>query len=295
MLSPGAEKVQLHGFEAFEAASWCAAVSAAKRKKAKQEAAARAAAAAAAAAPTGTGSLTPTASCPAALPMTESRPSSSGSSTGGASSSGTSSDGGCELQVPRDTAADVQHDADTSIAPSAFATATAAVTGCPADPHLLMSHASEPTPALSTHPSGTDTHLGMFGLQPGGNSIPHAVLEEPPAPTSTPTAAHGSRSSSSSTRRSSSCPGEHYDRPRSDQAAPRASYSSGLQMAMSVPSGSSLGAARGSRDGGSSQGDREEGAEGDKRGKVSRWLRRVLHLEGPWRGAMPAGVFMGVV
>lgn len=318
----GAEKVQLHGFEAFEAASWCAAVSAAKRKKAKQEAAARAAATAAA---SGGGGLTPMASCPAALtvPESSSRPSSSGSSTGAAAGSSGSSDGGSDVAPSGG-----QVDIDSSIAPSAFATATATaavtgVTGCPsgtaAVSPLLASAVSDPQPALSSLTNSTSSHFGMFGLHPvpshllqtAGSSIPHAVIEEQqqtaaaaaaavsPVSAATAAVAGGSRGS---TRRSSSCPGERGGPgyPVSDGTSSgghhhRGSYSSsgGLQTAMLVPSGSS--SARSSRDGSSSQGDREDGGEGDKRGKMGRWLRRVLHLEGPWRGAMPAGVFMGVV
>jgi hypothetical protein len=205
-----------------------------------------------------------------------------------------------------------------------------AASGCPGSAHhgssLLGSTISEPHPA-------TASGLGMFGLQPGsssaaahyhpllspaGSSLPHAIVEEQ----ARPLAASGSNgstamegveqggsgvnaarpSSNRSTRRSSSCPGEGVygdQRPArsgsSSHQHGRASYSSGgaLQNAMSVPVGSSSGGSvggRSSRDGS----EREEG-EGSGRSKVGRWLRRVLHLEGPWRGAMPAGVFMGVV
>jgi hypothetical protein len=201
--------------------------------------------------------------------------------------------------------------------------AAAGVTGCPsgtaAVSPLLASAVSDPQPALSSLTNSTSSHFGMFGLHPvpshllqtAGSSIPHAVIEEQqqtaaaaaaavsPVSAATAAVAGGSRGS---TRRSSSCPGERGGPgyPVSDGTSSgghhhRGSYSSsgGLQTAMLVPSGSS--SARSSRDGSSSQGDREEGGEGDKRGKMGRWLRRVLHLEGPWRGAMPAGVFMGVV
>lgn len=209
-----------------------------------------------------------------------------------------------------------------------------AASGCPGSAHhgssLLGSTISEPHPA-------TASGLGMFGLQPGGasaahyhpllspagSSLPHAIVEEQARPLAAGSGSSGSNgsipmegveqggsgvnaarpSSTRSTRRSSSCPGEGVygdQRPGSSTRSSshqhgRASYSSGgaLQNAMSVPVGSSSGGSvggRSSRDGS----EREEG-EGSGRSKVGRWLRRVLHLEGPWRGAMPAGVFMGVV
>lgn len=320
----GAEKVQLHGFEAFEAASWCAAVSAAKRKKAKQEAAARAAAAAAAAASACAGSLVPMASCPAALASgTESRPSSSGSSTGGA----TSSDGGCDLQGSgRDVSPEPVHGtarvhgdaAAAHMAPSAFATATAAVTGCPADAvRPLLSHAvSEPTPDLTTacshHPaSGPQAHRSSTSTPPNAGRAAAASSSEEdedaaPLGSIDGPRGYGSSSNSSSARRSSSCPGEGFDRYHHggfngggvgvghSAAHSRASYTSGLQSVQSVPHGSSS-SSMDVRGGGGMMGSDDGTDGGDRRGKVTRWLRRVLHLEGPWRGAMPAGVFMGVV
>jgi hypothetical protein len=300
----GAEKVQLHGFEAFEAASWCAAVSAAKRKKAKQEAAACAEAAAALAAANG-GGLTPMASCPAALSMPESRPSSSDGSSPAAAGS---SDGSSSDVAPDALHSTAQHDAGASVAPSAFATATAsaaaAMSGCPGA-SLLTSAVSEPYPGPATtlvsssSSSGGGSALGMFGLQAAGSSVPHALIEGNASGSARHISStrHPSSHASDGSRRRSSCPGERLEEAAGAAAGrggqgvrSRPASTSGLQQAQSMPLGSSS-----SGGASSSGGEREEG-EGDGRGKVGRWLRRVLHLEGPWKAGVPiAGVFMGVV
>jgi hypothetical protein len=273
--------VQLHGFEAFEAASWCAAVSAAKRKQAKAEKAAKAAAAAAAGTAPGGSLLATTVTCPAALDAggSSGRPSSSSS---GASS--TASDESIPSGI------------SSGAGPASAMTHTSAFArGQQAAPGGLLLHSGAGA-------SATLQPAGSSFLQTAGSSMPHAIIEEPLMPASPPagTAAVLADVTPQRGGDQDSCP--HGLALHLGLLAPAMSVpviGSDGALALTGRSGSRSGAARGgssSRRGSSDDGGRDEdGSERRGGGKVPRWLRRVLHLGGPWHSALPASLFMGII